>query len=221
MVSPTQDFNFSIDIFYLILSKASATAQLTRRSTESGQTGGPGRQTAQRSAPDPQYREVFLGGLKLKLELSPLFLAQAAHTNISYICYEVPFMQFINKLSHVYCVCQLYTCYSAVKLYSTHALLYLHPPKVVFVISTDPHSCNSSPPLHTTHMQHAVQYSYTVQHVLCLALVCYPLISGPWPLEAATAFYSLAKTGPPLSSASEAFLPQNFQQRSGCATCVR
>ena len=69
MVSPTQDFNFSIDIFYLILSKASATAQLTRRRTESGQTGGPGRQTAQRSAPDPQYREVFLGGLKLKLEL--------------------------------------------------------------------------------------------------------------------------------------------------------
>ena len=54
MVSPTQDFNFSIDIFYLILSKASATAQLTRHRTESGQTGGPGRQTAQRSAPDPQ-----------------------------------------------------------------------------------------------------------------------------------------------------------------------
>ena len=197
MVSPTQDFNFSIDIFYLILSKASATAQLTRHRTESGQTGGPGRQTAQRSAPDPQYREVFLGGLKLKLELSPLFLAQAAHTNISYICYEVPFMQFINKLSHVYCVCQLYTCYSAVKLYSTHALLYLHPPKVVFVISTDPHSCNSSPPLHITHMQHAVQYSYTVQHVLCLALVCHPLISGSRPLGAATASHlRLPKTGP-------------------------
>ena len=144
---------FLFDIFYLILSKASATAQLTRRSTESGQTGGPGRQTAQRSAPDPQYREVFLGGLKLKLELSPLFLAQAAHTNISYICYEVPFMQFVNKLSHVYCVCQLYTCYSAVKLYSTHALLYLHPPKVVFVIFTDPYFLQFQPAL--AHYPHA------------------------------------------------------------------
>ena len=210
MVSPTQDFNFSIDIFYLILSKASATAQLTRHRTESGQTGGPGRQTAQRSAPDPQYREVFLGGLKLKLELSPLFLAQAAHTNISYICYEVPFMQSINKLSHVYCVCQLYTCYSAVKLYSTHALLYLHPPKVVFVISTDPHSCNSSPPLHTTHMQHAVQYSYTVQHVLCLALVCYLLISGHWPLGAAhLPPVRLQKTGPPPQYFKEVLHPQS------------